>query len=458
MDIDRREVLKLVAGSSLAAFAPALARAQSVGTGPGYRAIVALFLYGGNDSNNMIVPTDGRHAAYAAARGTSLAIAQDRLNPLTGTAYGLHPALSAMNTLWDEGALSWSFNTGPLLQPLTRQQYEDRDDLRPANLFSHDAQQNLWQTSGGRSELPTGWLGRVGDGFVDSGLNAPSVSLAGAQRAMIGDRNQPLLISGSSLSLRGYDPDDTSQRGTSRRAAFEAMLNAGQSNALAHFTTEIMRGDFDRGAELNTILNGDGSVVDAAFTDPSGNGLTSGLATQLKRVARLIEGRDQIGATRQTFMVTTGGFDTHRNQVDGDPAGGFHAGLLGDIANCVYAFHNTMKVLGMADEVTLFSMSDFGRTFAGNGSRGSDHAWGGHHFAVGGGLRPNQLHGQYPDLALGGPDDARTNGRWIPQTSIDEYAAAMVRWLGVADADLPYVFPNWSTWNGGGRGPVPFFV
>jgi len=457
MTIGRREILKLVAGSSLAAFAPTLARAQTVGGGSGYRAIVALFLYGGNDSNNLIVPTDERHADYAAARGSTLAIPQSSLLPLTGTSYGLHPAAAPLADIWDEGALSWMFNTGPLLQPMTRQLYEDRPDLRPANLFSHDAQQNLWQTSGAQAELPTGWLGRVGDGFVDAGRSAASVSLSGAQRAMIGDRNQPLLISGSNLSLNGYDLDSTSARDISRRAAFDAMLNAGQSNALAQITSVIMQGDIARGAQLNTILNGEGSAVDAAFVDQNGAPVTGSLATQLKRIARMIEGRDQLGATRQTFMATTGGFDNHRDQVGG-PTDGLHAGLTANFSRCVYAFYNTMKVLGMEDAVTLFSMSDFARTFRGNGSRGSDHAWGSHQFVVGGALQPRMLHGQFPEMALGGPDDARTNGRWIPQTSIDEYAGALARWVGVADADMPYVFPNWSTWNGGGRGPVPFFA
>jgi len=206
MTMNRRDILKLVAGSSLSAFMPALARAQSVGGGSGYKAIVTLFLYGGNDSNNMIVPTDARYDDYASIRGGSIALEQSALVPLQGTSYGLHSALSPLASIWDEGALNWVFNSGPLLQPLTREHYETRPDLRPANLFSHDAQQNLWQTAGAASELPTGWLGRVGDRLIDAGLRAPSISLAGAQRAMIGDRNSPLLISGGNLQATAMIP------------------------------------------------------------------------------------------------------------------------------------------------------------------------------------------------------------------------------------------------------------
>ena len=452
MTMNRRDILKLVAGSSLSAFMPALARAQSVGGGSGYKAIVTLFLYGGNDSNNMIVPTDARYDDYASIRGGSIALEQSALVPLQGTSYGLHSALSPLASIWDEGALNWVFNSGPLLQPLTREHYETRPDLRPANLFSHDAQQNLWQTAGAASELPTGWLGRVGDRLIDAGLRAPSISLAGAQRAMIGDRNSPLLISGGNLQRNGYDPQATDTASIARRHAVDTMMAASQSATLSEITTAIMRGDIDAGLQLNTILNSDQSAVDAAFVDPDGAAVTGSLADQLKRVARLIEGRTQLNATRQTFMVSTGGFDNHRGQA------GTHAGLLSNIGRCVYGFYNALKALGMENDVVLFTMSDFNRVFKGNGSAGSDHAWGAHHFVVGGGLQPNQLLGQFPTLAMGGPSDARSDGRWIPTTSIEEYGGALVRWLGVSDADMPYVFPNWSNWNGGGRGPIGLFA
>ncbi|WP_421790561.1 DUF1501 domain-containing protein [Hyphobacterium sp.] len=451
MPINRREVLQLVTGASLTAFMPSMVRAQTVGSG-GYRAIVTLFLYGGNDSNNAIIPMDGRYTDYASARGGAIAIPQNDVVPLNGTAFGVHPSLAPLAPIWDEGALNWVFNTGPLLQPLTRELYESRPDLRPANLFSHDAQQNLWQTAGTTSELPTGWLGRVGDQLADAGVQAGSVSLSGAQRAMIGQRNNPLLISGSNLRLSGQDPTSTDADDIARRAAYQAMLNATQASTLGELSAAIMRRDIDAGAQLDIILNSDGSAVDAAFVDPQGNQVTGSLADQLRRVARLIEGRTQLNATTQSFIVATGGFDNHRNQA------GTHAGLLANVGRCVYAFYNTLKVLGVQNDVALFSMSDFNRPLGGNGSAGSDHAWGGHHFVVGGGLKPNQLLGSFPNLAMGGPDDARTNGRWIPSTSIEEYGGALARWLGVADADMPYVFPNWSTWNGGGRGPVDLFA
>ncbi|MEE2526038.1 DUF1501 domain-containing protein [Hyphobacterium sp. HN65] len=452
MPINRREILKLVAGSSAAALIPAFARAQTVGTGAGYRAIVALFMHGGNDSNNMLIPNDVRYTDYASARGSAIAVPQDQLLPLAGTPMGVHPSLSPLVQLWNEGDLNWVQNAGTLLQPLTRELYQDRPDLRPVNLFSHDAQQNLWQTGGAASELLTGWMGRVGDQFVDAGHRYPSVSLSGAQRALIGDRNSPLLISGSNLSRNGYDPGNTSNSATTRRAALDALMAAPQVSDLGNLTTAIMRNDLEAGAVLNDILNGDASVVDAAFVDPQGNPVTGNLATSLRHIARLIEARNIIGSTRQTFMAETSGFDNHRNQA------ATHAELLSNIARCVFAFQNTMRALGVADDVTLFSMSDFNRVFRGNGSLGSDHAWGGHHFVAGGSLIPQQMLGTFPDLTLGGPDDIRDNGRWIPSTSLEEYLGALVSWLGVGAADMPYVFPNWSTWNGGGRGPVRLFA
>ena len=458
MGLDRREVLKLVAGSSLAALAPAFARAQTVGGGSGYRATVMLFLYGGNDANNMIVPTGARHADYARLRGDALAIPQASLTPLTGTNFGLNPAMSDLASIWDQGALSWVLNSGPLIEPITRDQYNNSPSLRPANLFSHDAQQNLWQTAGAQSELTTGWLGRIGDRYVDAGVRNPSVSLAGSQRSLIGDRNSPILISGNNLSLYGFSPTDTSTRTTTRRAAFDAMLTGTQGSRLADITAAIMQGDLDAGAILNDVINGSTSIVDANFLDANGNAVNSSLATQLKRVARLIEGRDRLSATRQTFVVSTGGFDTHRDQVGGEATNGTHAGLLNNVARCAHGFWNVMKALSMDADVTLFTMSDFNRVFEGNGSRGSDHAWGAHHFVVGGGLNGSQLLGRYPELALGGPDDARDDGRWIPAVSVEEYGGALARWLGVSDADMPYVFPNWSNWNGGGRGPIPLFA
>lgn len=451
MSINRREVLRLVAGASMASMLPVMARAQSAGSG-GYKAVVNLFMYGGNDANNMVVPTDARYADYETIRGSAIALSDTQLQAMAGTAYGLHPSLAPLNDLWDEGALSWVFNTGPLLEPLTRELYEARADLHPVNLFSHDAQQNLWQTAGTVLELPTGWMGRVGDTLVDDGYRYPSVSLSGAQRAMIGERNTPLLISGSNLSLYGIDPDSTNEDDIWRRMAFEAMLEASQASTLGQVTTDIMRADLAAGMQLDQILNGDQSVVDAAFVDQNGNAVTGNLADQLKQVARLIEGRDILGAARQSFMVTTGGFDTHGGQ------SGTHSGLLSNVARCVYAFHNTMKALGVENDVALFSMSEFNRVFHGNGSAGTDHAWGSHHFVVGGGLKPNQLLGAFPELVMGGPDDASDDGRWIPTTSIEEYAGALVQWMGVSDADMSHVFPNWANWNGGGRGPLDLFA
>lgn len=450
MSISRREIFRLVAGAGMASMLPIMARAQATGTG--YKAIVNLFMYGGNDANNTIIPNDARFTDYQALRGAAIALPENSLQGLTGTGYGLHPSLSPLVNLWDEGALNWVLNTGPLLEPTTREQFLANPDLHPVNLFSHDAQQNLWQTAGTTLELPTGWMGRMGDVLIDDSVQNPSISLAGAQRAMIGTHNAPLMIEGQDLTLQGIYPNSTDDDDVWRYQAFLSMLNATQASTLGELSADIMRGNISAGAEVNTILNSDQSAVDAAFVDPSGDPVTGNLADQLKRVARLIEGRGTLNATRQSFMVATGGFDTHQGQPN------LHVGLLNNVGRCVYAFYNTMKVLGVENEVALFSASDFNRVFMGNGSDGTDHAWGSHHFVVSGALKPNQLLGSFPELVMGGADDSTDNGRWIPSTSIEEYTGALVQWLGVSEADMPYVFPNWANWNGGGRGPVDLFA
>jgi uncharacterized protein (DUF1501 family) len=198
-------------------------------------------------------------------------------------------------------------------------------------------------------------------------------------------------------------------------------------------------------------------LVDRFFVDASGQPLTSDIALQLKRAARMIEARDQLGHTRQAFFTSQGNYDTHANQVlPGDPTAGDHARLLTDLGQGLAAFYAAIKALGVAGQVTAFTMSDFGRVYKGNAQLGSDHAWGSNHLVLGGAVHGQAVHGLYPDQSLGGPDDCDIDGRWIPTLSQEEYIGPIARWYGVADSDLPYVFPNWATWQG--RTRVPIFV
>ena len=232
-----------------------------------------------------------------------------------------------------------------------------------------------------------------------------------------------------------------------------------RDNALAQL--DFLLEEFERKATANGIVSSTTSTVDQYFRNPNnGVALTSDISRQLLRAARMIEARDGLGHGRQVFFVSQGGYDTHSGQTDGQgsPTTGTQANLYSDLAMALAGFYNAMKALGMQNNVTAFTMSDFGRVFKGNAQNGSDHAWGSNHLIVGGGLARSQVLGRYPDMALGGPDDIANDGRWIPSVSIEEYIGSIAMWHGVSSVDMPYVFPNWATWNGGGRGPVPFFT
>lgn len=457
MILRRRDALRLGLGATAAALLPSLARAQTVGIGSGYRALVAVFLFGGCDGANVVAPLDARYGDYALLRGPSLALPRDRLIALPGTAFGLHPSLAPIAPFWNAGALALAFNVGPLVEPLTRATFLARPDLHPRNLFSHDDQQAAWQTAEVAAPSATGWAGRTGDRLAAGGARFPVVSIDGARLALLGDSSRPLTLTAGTRFVRaGLSGGDAAT--LARKAAFEALLAAPQDGRIARRTAEAMASDYEAGALLDQALTGAGSAVGQYFVDGAGAPLTSGVALQLQRAARLIEARALLGASRQIFFCGQGGYDTHDAQVGpADPTSGRHASLLSDLAWALRGFQNAMTAIGRAGDVALFTASDFGRVMQGNGSRGSDHAWGNHHIVLSGALAPRRLHGLYPDLAFAGPDDARDDGRWIPSTSLEEYLGGLVRWLGVASADMGYVFPNWANWSGGGRGPLAFF-
>jgi uncharacterized protein (DUF1501 family) len=217
---------------------------------------------------------------------------------------------------------------------------------------------------------------------------------------------------------------------------------------------------YDQAITANAVIGAATSTVDAHFKNPTtGAALTSDIANQLKRVARMIEARESLGHARQAFFVTQGGYDTHSDQVDStNTATGVQAALYTDLAMALAGFYNALGALGLQKDVVAFTMSDFGRSYRANGQRGTDHAWGSNQLVLGGPLRARTVHGRYPDQVFGGVEDCHIDGRWIPSIAVEEYVGGLVQWFGVAPADLPYIFPNWATWNGGGRGPVPFFA
>ena len=421
-----------------------------------YKALVCIFLYGGNDGLNMIVPTDAaRYDAYAGVR-RALAIPKASLLPLAGVDVGLHPALAALASAWNDGHLAPIFNVGPLAQPLTKSQYRaaaPNSLQRPPNLFSHSDQQLLWESAGTDALARTGWGGRAAEQLAT--VN-PVISVAGSARFGLGTMQAPLVLPGPGATFGAYglQPTDTWAPQRARKEAIDALYAQPQDIALGDAYTAVQRDAFAVSERLGALVRtrpGDADalpVIDAAFAPILANGkITSGLGNQLYQLAKLIAGNATVQGNRQLFFASMGGFDTHANQVaGGNPLAGGHARLLKELGDALGAFHAALQNLGLSQAVTTFTQSDFGRTFAPNNSNGTDHAWGNHQLVLGGSVAGG-TYGTYPELALGGPDDVgqdawELQGRWIPTTAVDQYAATLLGWFGASDGQLDSVLPN----------------
>jgi uncharacterized protein (DUF1501 family) len=461
MTISRREFTRLIAGAGALAAAGQLSRTASVAqTTSGYRAMVGVFLFGGNDGWNTVVPTDGRYSAYASGRNPSLVLPRDSLVDLGSTGMGLHPSMAPLQTAWNEGALSVVLNTGSLFQPLTKTLYQTRRDLVPLNLMSHADEQAHWQGIRVRETSLDGYMGRIADRLPASSLS-PLISIAGSNLITIGRSSSPLVLpSAGALTRTGYTPGSTNTAIAARQSAIEAFAGASNQGTVSNQTGLGISSAYAQAVTANTIVSATTSVVDQYFRNPNtGAALNSEISRQLLRTARMIEARGTLGQNRQVFFVSQGGYDNHSQQTNGVGAttAGLQANLLSDLAMALAGFYAAMKALGVSNNVTAFTMSDFGRVYRGNAQNGSDHAWGSNQIVIGGGLTGSRVLGAYPNQTLGGPDDINTDGRWIPSISIEEYIGAIALWHGVSTADIGYVFPNWATWNGGGRGPIGLF-
>jgi len=439
--MDRRHFLRhagaLGGGAALAQLGLWSARAQTL---PGdYKALVCVFLYGGNDANNTVVPIDSTgYAAYAAVRGT-LALPQGTLLPLAeagGAAnFGLHPALggpAGLQALWNSGQLAIVRNVGTLVQPLTKAQYLSPASGKPESLFSHIDQQHQWQASLSAGAAATGWGGRLADQLagLNAGASVPAmISTAGNNLFVTGRATQALTVPTSgSFGLRGFD---NSAAGIARLAALKALLGVDRGTELLDAAQDVMSGALSASAILNPILTNTSTAASGYFS-----GLSSGIAKQLLAVAKLIEARAGLGVQRQVFLVSLGSFDTHTNELNA------HDTLYTELGAALKAFHDAMTGIGAARQVTSFTLSDFSRTYKPNTNGGTDHAWGAHHFVAGGAVKGGAFYGTWPTLALGGPDDEGSEGRWIPTIAVDQYAATLASWFGVDAAGLASVLPN----------------
>ncbi|MDZ7814145.1 MAG: DUF1501 domain-containing protein [Ideonella sp.] len=426
-----------------------------------YKALVCISLYGGNDGLNTVVPNEASAwAAYSAVRG-NMALPSASLVPLAQTAWGLHPALAPLQSAALAGRLAPVLNVGPLAQPLTKAQYlsaQPHDGSVPGSLFSHSDQQTVWESASPDPLARTGWGGRAA---ATLGTTNPVISVAANAHFGLSALGAPIVVPDLGggfgvVELSGDPPRDTHAPFIARAAALRALHGEAQAHALTGAYARSLADAFDLSSRLGALVEaapGDAAAVpeiDAAFASLISNQrVTEFLASQLYQVAKLIAGRATVLGQRQIFVVRLGGFDTHGGQIAGDALSGTHADLLARLGRAMAAFDDAMQRLGLGGAVTTFTQSDFGRTFLPNNSSGTDHAWGNHHLVMGGAVRGGAAYGRAPELVLGSDDDVgvkawELQGRWIPSSSVDQYAATLLRWFGAGESQLDEILPQLS--------------
>lgn len=434
--------------SSIRRFGMINALAQSGVTD--YKALVCVFLNGGNDGNNTVIPYDDYNATggYSAVRGASqLAISQASLHQISpistaGRKFGLHPNMAEMKTLFDQQRLAILCNVGTLNEPLTKAQYQSSPSKRPYQLFSHSDQVTQQQTSVSNVPGDSGWGGRTADVMAGVNGSAPLpmiVSVAGTNLFATGTATRQLAISPAPtllsqvLVLNSYSFLPSTD---ARSRAFDQIRALDNEHNLIKASSDVTNQ-----ALVTSLALSNSASFEVTTVFPN-----STLGNQLKQVARLIkanQAQPALGLKRQIFFCSLGGFDNHSGQIGGQGA------LLQQVSQALKAFYDETVVQGIASQVTTFTLSDFGRTFqpAGSGAAavGSDHAWGNHALIIGGAVRGGDFYGTYPTLALGGPDDtdsgSNPRGRWIPTTSIEQYGATLSSWFGLTSQQISTVFP-----------------
>lgn len=423
------------------------AAAQSVPLNSDYKALVCVFLGGGNDSYNMLVPQgEDEYASYAAIRET-IALPRESLLPINpsndiGMNLGLHPSMPEIQSLFNQGNCALLANVGTLLAPTTKTDYQNNYRL-PRGLFSHSDQSQQWQTSLSDASDGLGWGGRTAD-LINS-LNADNgvsmnISMSGNNVWQSGQQAFPYAASrNGTISLRGYD-GNYGLNGI-RGSAIDSMAAQEYQNLFEASFAKMTKRAFDAHELFSSALDGAPSL---ATTLPDTN-----LGNDLEMVLRTVSANSALGARRQTFFVEIGGWDHH------DDVLGNQEAMLAVVSQALGAFYAGLEELGLENNVTTFTASDFGRTLTSNG-RGTDHAWGGNHIVLGGAVNGQQVYGQYPELVPDGDADVG-RGRIIPTTSCDEYFAELALWFGVEPGELATVLPNIGRfYNPSAVGPLGF--
>lgn len=421
--------------------------------GSDYRALVCLFLSGGIDSFNLVVPRGpAEHSEYAGVRG-DLALPAAELLPIApatedGRQYGLHPSVPGLQSLFDEGRLAVVANVGTLAAPTTLQQYRDRSVALPLGLYSHADQAMHWQTALPDRRTPVGWAGRMADILESSNCNeaiAMNISLSGSNVFQSGQGTSHYTIGpDGSIGLRDYGEEGTTPLDAIRTEAIDGLLGIEYQHVFERTFAMRMRNAIDAHLIFSAAID----ALPPLTTQFSDNPLSQ----RLRMVALTIAARDLLGMRRQTFFVELGGWDHHDEVLVNQEA------MLPVVSTALAEFDAALRELDVDREVTTFTASDFGRTLSSNG-RGSDHAWGGNHLVMGGSVLGGDIYGSFPDLYAGNSLDTG-RGRLIPTTSVDELYAEMALWFGVPAADLELVLPNldrfWST--GSSSPPLGFLA
>jgi len=424
---------------------------QSPNCSGGYKALVCIFLNGGNDGNNMVIPYDGTYyPSYAATRG-GLAIPQSTLTPMNnppsmgGRQFAFHPNMAPLTALFNQGKLAVVNNVGPLVVPTSQADYMSGAVPKPFSLFSHSDQVQAQQTSRADTKSPTGWGGRVVDSVLpcNAGSNFPTLtSISGSSSFTIGLNQRPLSIGTGALTsvlvLSGFSGSATD---VARRRSMDFLRTIDNTATMIAGTSGVTQ----QGVDISAIFSSD-PTINTTFPN-------TGIANQLKQVAKIMKLNQTppgLGLVRQVFFVSQGGYDTHQDQIN-DQGNNFT-----DLANAMNAFYSATLELGLQNQVTTFTLSDFGRTLSPSGTGnniGSDHGWGNHQFVLGGAVTGGDFYGninpgtgsRFPVLQFGGLDDTTNSGngrgRWIPSTAVEEYGVTLANWFGVTSGDIPTVFP-----------------